>query len=106
MKCIYETEESAQSAFEGKDRIVSEIKILEGTVLLLGHRQLGKCAFYHRFYRSKNLPEQKDRKFIFNFIEQEILDNVDKLQIEPTPAPDYYGRVTKGNGIHLLPNST
>jgi hypothetical protein len=41
-------------------------------------------------FTDKELPEQKDRKFVFDFIEQEILDNVDALQEQPTTQ--YYGR--------------
>jgi starch-binding outer membrane protein, SusD/RagB family len=95
---IYTTEESTIT-FDGKDRIVSEIKVLRALFYFWAIDNWGNVPFTINF-ADRELPEQKDRAFIFNFIEQEILDNVDKLQVEPTP--DYYGRVTQGMAYTLL----
>lgn len=95
---IYETEQS-DIAFEGKDRIVSEIKILRALFYYWAADNWGNIPFTTDF-TDKELPEQKDRAFVFSFIEQEILDNVDILQADPTDA--YYGRVTKGMAYTLL----
>jgi hypothetical protein len=95
---IYETEESDIN-FEGKDRIVSEIKILRALFYYWGIDNWGNVPFTIDF-TEKELPEQKDRKFIFDFIEQEILEHVDNLQAQPTTA--HYGRVTQGMAYTLL----
>ncbi|HOP13978.1 RagB/SusD family nutrient uptake outer membrane protein [Lentimicrobium sp.] len=95
---IYETEES-EITFEGKDRIVSEIKILRALFYYWAIDNWGNVPFTIDF-TDKELPEQKDRKFIFSFIEQEILDHVDNLQDQPTAA--HYGRVTQGMAWTLL----
>ncbi len=95
---IYETEES-EIDFEGKSRIVSEIKILRALFYYWAIDNWGNVPFTIDF-TDKELPEQKDRKFIFGFIEQEILDNIENLQDQPTPA--HYGRVTQGMAWTLL----
>ena len=95
---IYETEES-EITFEGKDRIVSEIKILRALFYYWAIDNWGNVPFTID-WTDKELPEQKDRKFIFNFIEQEILDHVGNLQDQPTAG--YYGRVTRGMAWTLL----
>ncbi|MHC1776921.1 MAG: RagB/SusD family nutrient uptake outer membrane protein [Lentimicrobium sp.] len=95
---IYETVETDIN-FEGKDRIVAEIKILRALFYYWGIDNWGNIPFTTDF-TDKELPEQKDRKFVFDFIEQEILDNVDALQDQPTTQ--YYGRVTKGMAYTLL----
>ncbi len=95
---IYETEAS-EIQFEAKDRIVAEIKILRALFYYWGADNWGNIPFTIDF-TNKELPEQKDRTFIFNFLEQEILSNIDMLQAEPTQA--HYGRVTKGMAWTLL----
>ncbi len=95
---IYETEQTAIT-FPEKERIVSEIKILRAFLYYWGMDNWGNIPFSADF-SDKKLPEQKDRKFVFNFIEKDILDNIDKLQSQP--GPSYYGRVTKGVAYTLL----
>jgi hypothetical protein len=95
---IYETEQS-KIEFEGKSRIVSEIKVVRALFYYFAIDNWGNVPFTIDF-TYKALPEQKDRKFIFNFIEQEILDNIDNLQAQPTSQ--YYGRVTQGMAYTLL----
>lgn len=95
---IYETEET-DITFEEKEQIISEIKILRAYFYYLAMDNWGNIPFTINF-TDKNLPEQKDRKFVFSYIEQEILDNVDKLQGQPTPTN--YGRVTQGMAYTLL----
>jgi hypothetical protein len=95
---IYETEQS-KITFPEKDRIVSEIKILRAYFYYWGIDNWGNIPFSIDF-ADKKLSEQKNRKYVFEYIEKEILDNVDKLQAQPGPA--YYGRVTQGMAYTLL----
>jgi len=95
---IYETEQT-EITFPEKDRIVAEIKILRAFMYYWGIDNWGNIPFSVDF-TDKKLSEQKDRKFVFDYIEQDILDNIDKLQSVPTPT--YYGRVTQGMAYTLL----
>lgn len=95
---IYETEET-EITFPEKERIVSEIKILRALFYYWGMDNWGNIPFSDDF-TDKNLPEQKGRKFVFDFLEQDIKANIDKLQAEPVTS--YYGRVTQGMAYTLL----
>ncbi len=95
---IYETEQSSIT-FPEKARVVSEIKVLRAYFYYLAIDNWGNIPFTVD-YTDKQLPVQKDRKFVFNYIEQEILGNVDILKDKP--SPDYYGRVTQGVAYTLL----
>lgn len=95
---LYETEASP-IVFDGKERIVAEIKVLRALFYYWAMDNWGNIPFTDNFIE-KDLPLQKDRAFIFNFIESEINDNIDKLQ--RTPNTKYYGRVTKGMAFSLL----
>jgi starch-binding outer membrane protein, SusD/RagB family len=94
----YETEQSPIE-FPEKDRILSEIKILRAYFYYWGIDNWGNIPFSIDF-TDKNLSEQKNRKFVFDYIENEILTNVDKLQAQP--GPSFYGRVTQGMAYTLL----
>lgn len=78
--------------FENKARILAEIRILRAFYYYWAIDYWGNVPFSIT-YGSKELPEQKNRAFIYDFIMQEIDDNIDELQELPTP--EYYGRVTK-----------
>ncbi|MEI6060616.1 MAG: RagB/SusD family nutrient uptake outer membrane protein [Bacteroidota bacterium] len=95
---IYETEQTSIT-FPAKDQVISEIKILRAYYYYWALDNWGNIP-YTIDYTDKNLPPQKDRKFVFASIETEILNNIDKLQDKPTP--EYYGRVTKGMAYTLL----
>lgn len=95
---IYETEQT-DITFPEKDRIVAEIKILRAFLYYWGIDNWGNIPFSVDF-TDKNLSEQKNRQFIFDYIEQDILDNIEILQA--TPQPSYYGRVTQGMAYTLL----
>ncbi len=95
---IYLTEESAIT-FPEKERVVAEIKILRAYFYYLAIDNWGNIPFTID-YTDKNLPLQKDRKFVFDYIEDEILTNVDLLKDKPDPT--YYGRVTQGMAYTLL----
>ena len=95
---IYETE-STDITFPEKDQIVCEIKVLRAYFYYLAMDNWGNIPFTIDF-TEKNLPPQKDRQFVFDYIENEIFDNVEKLQDQPTPSN--YGRVTQGMAYTLL----
>ncbi len=95
---IYETE-SSPIDFDGKDEIVAEIKVLRALFYYWAMDNWGNVPFSVDF-TDKNLPEQKDRKFLFSFIESEIKENLDKLVEQPDA--EYYGRVTRGMAYTLL----
>lgn len=86
-------------SFTGKDRVLAEIKVLRAFYYYWAIDYWGNVPFAVNF-GDREPPQQKNRQFIFNFIVQEILDNVDKIQELPTPQ--YYGRVTKGMAYTLL----
>ena len=63
---IYETEQT-DITFPEKEQIVSEIKILRAFFYYWGIDNWGNIPFSDDF-TDKNLSEQKDRKFVFDFI--------------------------------------
>jgi starch-binding outer membrane protein, SusD/RagB family len=95
---IYETNLSPIQ-FDGKDQIVAEIKILRALFYYWGMDNWGNIPFTID-YTDRKLPVQRDRAFVFHFIEQEIKDNMSLLQSQPDSKN--YGRVTKGMAFCLL----
>jgi starch-binding outer membrane protein, SusD/RagB family len=95
---LYETETSPIT-FEGKDKIIAEIKVLRALYYYWALDNWGNVPFSIDFL-SKADPPQKNRQFLFSFIEKEIKDNIKYLQEQPDQA--YYGRVTKGMAYTLL----
>jgi hypothetical protein len=85
--------------FENKERVLAEIRILRAFYYYWALDYWGNIPFSIT-YGSNELPEQKNRQFIFDFIVTEILDNIDAIQELPTL--EYYGRVTKGMAYTLL----
>jgi hypothetical protein len=85
--------------FENKTRVEGEIKILRAYYYYWGIDYWGNIPYTVDF-SERELPVQKDRKFIFDFIVKEINDNVEALQESPTS--EYYGRVTQGMAYTLL----
>ena len=85
--------------FENKDRIIAEIRILRAFYYYWAIDYWGNVPFAVT-YGNKDLPEQKNRQFIYDFIIEEIQNNIDELQELPTP--EYYGRVTKPMANMLL----
>ena len=95
---IYEIEKSPIE-FDGKNRVLAEMKTLRAFYYFLAADAYGNIPFSID-KTSTDYPEQKDRLFIFQFIEKEILDNIDYLANENTPL--YYGRITRGAANTLL----
>ena len=95
---LYETESSPNN-FDGKDKIVAEIKILRAFFYYLAMDNWGTIPFSIDF-TDKSLPVPKDRIFMSNFLIKEINDNVEKLEKLPTTAN--YGRATQSMAYTLL----
>ncbi len=96
---ILNTIGSSSISFPAKDQIVCEIKIIRAYMYYWAMDNWGNVPFTDD-WTNTDLPEQKGRKFLFDFIEKEILDNIDKLH--SVPSPDNYGRVTQGMAYTLL----
>lgn len=95
---IYETEQTSIT-FPEKERVISEIKVLRAYFYYLAMDNWGSIPFTID-YTEKNLPTQKDRAYVFDYIENEVLENIDILK--DTPDASYYGRVTQGIAWTLL----
>lgn len=94
---IYETERSPYQ-FAGKERILAEMKVLRAFYYFCAIDGWGNVP-YSVDPSDKSLPEQKDRAFMFSFIEKEIADNIDALD---EAGAANYGKVTKGVAYTLL----
>lgn len=95
---LYETE-MTPIEFEGKDKIIAEIKVLRALFYYWAMDNWGNIPFSVDF-TDKNLPVQKSREFVYNFLVDEIKNNIGKLQ--RTPDASYYGRVTQPMAYTLL----
>lgn len=95
---IYEIEKSPLE-FDGKDMVLAEMKVLRAFFYFCAVDCWGNIPFSIN-KEETGYPEQKDRKFMFSFIEQEILDNRDALSKET--GTEYYGRMTQGVANTLL----
>lgn len=85
--------------FQNKDQVLAEIHVLRAFYYYWALDYWGNIPFSID-YSEKEPPLQKDREFVYEFIVQDIQDNIDALQELPTPA--YYGRVTKAMAYMLL----
>ena len=85
--------------FPGKSKIVGEMKVLRAYYYLMAIDGWGNVPFSIS-KKDKTYPPQKDRAFMFNFIETEIKENVANLSKERSMAT--YGRVTQGFAYGLL----
>ena len=95
---IYSTELSTIE-FEGKDKIIAELKILRAYFYYMAMDGWANIPFSVDF-TDTSYPVQKDRAFVFDFIVSEILDNIDDL--DEVPALNNYGRVTQGMAYSFL----
>ena len=72
---IYETELSPIQ-FEGKEKIIAEMKILRAFYYYQAISCWGNVPFTTD-YTETGYPEQKSREYIFNYLEKEINDNIE-----------------------------
>ena len=95
---IYEIEHS-KNDFDGKDRVLAEIHLVRAFYYFLAIDCWGNVP-YSVSKEEKGYPDQKDRAFMCQFVEEEILSYRDKLADDNSLA--YYGRATQGMANTLL----
>ncbi|MCI1779436.1 MAG: RagB/SusD family nutrient uptake outer membrane protein [Bacteroidales bacterium] len=95
---IYETELS-EIEFDGKDKILSEIEVLRDFYYYEAISNWGNVPFTID-YTETGYPKQKSRKEVFDYLVQNINDNIDNLDEEP--SSDNYGRITKAAAYTIL----
>lgn len=98
---IYEIEHS-ELKFDGKERILAEMKVLRTFYYFLAVDNWANVPFSID-KSDKSLPQRKERSFMCPFMEKEILDNLEYLA--PTPVVSsisYYGRITQAVAYTLL----
>ncbi len=95
---IYELEKAANQS-ETVLKSIAEIKVLRAYYYLLAVDCWGNVP-YSVDKSQTDYPEQKDRKFMLSWLEDELKENIDKLDEKVTTAT--YGRVTKGVAQFLL----
>lgn len=95
---IYETELSAVE-FEGKAKIVAEIKILRAYFYYCAIDCWGNVPFTVD-YTETGYPEQKSRRWVFDYLVKEIGDNIGLL--DEVPGANNYGRMTQAGAWCLL----
>lgn len=91
--------ETSPVEFDKKANILAEIKVIRAFYYFWALDWFGNIPITTDF-TDTNIPEQSTRAEVFNFIEQELLDNVDALN--PLPVGENYGRATKAMAYTLL----
>ena len=95
---IYELE-NTKFEFDGKDRVHSEMKVLRAFYYFLAAEAYNNVPFSID-KMDKSYPMAKNRNYLFGWIENEILTNIDNLA--DSRETNYYGRMTKGVANTLL----
>lgn len=95
---LYQMEE-ANLSFDGKEKLVAEVKMVRAYLYLKGIDWFRNLPLVTAFTDTE-LPEQVSPQNLFNFIESEILENVGYLEDAPNSAN--YGRVTKAAAYTML----
>lgn len=85
--------------FDGKKKVLAEMYLLRDYLYIQAIDGWGNVPFSIDA-SSTDYPQQKDRAYVFDFVEKEILDNVNHLDKERSTAS--YGRVTQGMAYTLL----
>ena len=96
---VLDTFQNIDKDFEAKDRMIAEIKVLRAYFYMCGIDNWEYVPFSID-KKMNGYPEKKDGAYVWDFIVKEITDNIDKLQVDPTP--DYYGRITRGAANAIL----
>ena len=84
---------------EAKDKLISELKVLRASYYYILVDFYGNVPIVTD-YKDVELPTQSTRIEVFDFIVQEITDNLDNLSEEPRGY--YYGRFNKWAAYTLL----
>lgn len=96
---IYETELS-EVQFDGKDKILAEMKTLRAFFYYEAMSCWGNVPFTID-YTDTGYPEQKDRAFIFNFLEKELSQELIS-KLDERPGATNYGRATQAMAYCIL----
>ena len=98
-RVLYQFENSTID-MEGRDKFISELKVARAFYYYLLVETFGNVPIVDRFDVPEGyLPETKSRQEVFNFIESELLDNMDNLDDKSLAT---YGRFNKWNARGLL----
>lgn len=79
---LYEFDQSSLD-FPEKESLIAEVIVMRAWFYLNAMDLFGNVPFTIDF-ADTSLPEQVDRKYLYTFIEREILDHVDLLEDVPT----------------------
>lgn len=91
--------ENSKLRFDGRERVLSEIKVLRAFFYFLAADGYNKVPFSIDKLDT-SYPKPKDRTYLYGWIENEILSNIEPLA--DSRETNYYGRVTKGVAYTLL----
>lgn len=94
---IYQIEEAPD--FDAKESMVAELKVLRAYAYYVAMDQFGNIPVTLDF-TDTSLPDQYNREEVFEIVEQEVIDNLELLDAEPTQ--ENYGRATQGMAYALL----
>ena len=95
---IYELENTSYE-FDGRARVLSEIKVLRAFFYYLAADGYDNVPFSID-KMDTSYPKPKDRTYLYGFIEKEVTDNIGNLA--DSRETNYYGRITKGVANTLL----
>lgn len=97
---IYQTEKSPVE-FDGKDKIVAELKVLRAWFYLQAIDLFGNVPISTDFQNAEQ-PTQSSRQEVFDFIETELTQNIDISVLDPYPNAENYGRPTQAMANIML----
>lgn len=91
--------EESPTDFSKKDNIISEIKIIRAFYYFNALDWFGNIPIITNF-KDTDIPEQRTRKEVFDFLEKEIKDNITNLY--PFQTPQNYGMATQAMAYTML----
>ena len=91
--------ETTEVEFNGKERMLAEVRVLRAFFYFLAADGYNNVPFSIDKL-DKSYPKPKDRNYLFGWIENQILENIEPLA--DSREIQYYGRVTKGVAYTLL----
>ena len=91
--------ENSKFEFDGRARVLSEIKVLRAFFYYLAADGYNKVPFCVDKLDT-SYPKPQERPFLYGWIEQQVLDNIENLA--DSRETNYYGRITKGVANTLL----
>lgn len=86
--------------FEGKDKILAEMKTLRAFFYYEAMANWGNIPFTIN-YTDTGYPEQKDRRFVFDFLVKELSPELIS-KLDRHPASTNYGRANQATAYCIL----